>query len=81
LTALKKDLDIATLMEAVGKSDYTPIPFWETSGEMDRIITINLNGTLKVTQIVAPGTAPRIIGVIMTSRFSAGVLHTPISPT
>ena len=46
-------------MDDVGKSDYTPIPFWEMSGEMDRIITINLNGTLKVTQIVAPGMAPQ----------------------
>ena len=67
-------------MDDVGKSDYTPIPFWEMSGEMDRIITINLNGTLKVTQIVAPGMAPPIIGVILTLGFSAGVLPTPISP-
>jgi len=81
LTALKKDLDLATLMDDVGKSHDTPIPFCETSGAMDLIITINVNRTLKVNQIVAPGMAPRIIRLIFTLGFSAGVLPTPISPT
>jgi len=81
LKALLKDLDIATLMNDVWKSPDTPIPFLETSGkEMEAIMTINVNSTLQVTHIVAPATAPQLIGVLLTRGSLAGFLPTPISP-
>jgi len=60
LTALVKDLHIAIVINNVGKSHDMPIPFLTTSGKaIDEIITFNVNGTIKVTQIVPPGLASR----------------------
>jgi len=60
LTALVKDLHIAIVINNVGKGHDIPIPFLETSGKgMDEIIAITVNGTIKGTQIFAPGLASR----------------------
>jgi len=77
-----KNLHIVILIRNVGKSDDIPIPSLETLGkEMDEIITINVNGTLKATQIVPPGTASRKTGPILTIGSSGGLLLTPFSAT
>ena len=82
LRTLVRDLDIAILINNVGKSHDIPVPFLETSGkEMDEIITINVNGTLKVTQIVAPGMASRKRGLILTMGSFGGLLPTPFLAT
>jgi len=46
------------LISNVGKRDDIAILYWGASGkEVDEIIMINANGTLKATQILAPGRA------------------------
>ncbi|KAG0635277.1 hypothetical protein HOY80DRAFT_1140028 [Tuber brumale] len=82
LRALVKDLDVAILINNVGKSHDIPVPFLETAEkEMDEIIIINVNGTLKVTQIVAPGMVSRKRGLILTMGSFGGLLPTPFLAT
>ncbi|RPB17636.1 NAD(P)-binding protein [Morchella conica CCBAS932] len=82
LAALIKDFDIAILVNNVGKSHDIPVPFLETTHkEMNDIITINITGTLKVTQLVAPGMAARKRGLILTMGSFGGLLPTPFLAT
>jgi 17beta-estradiol 17-dehydrogenase / very-long-chain 3-oxoacyl-CoA reductase len=48
---------------------------------MKNIITINCMGTLKVTQIVAPGMVQRKRGLILTMGSMGGTLPTPLLAT
>jgi len=78
LTALVKDLHIAILINNVGKSHDIPIPFLETTeGEMGEVITIDVNGTLRVIQIAAPSPACREREPIPTMSSIGGFLPTP----
>lgn len=82
LKALIEGLNIAILVNNVGKSHDIPVPFLETAQkEMDDIITINITGTLKVTQIVAPGMASRKRGLILTMGSFGGLIPTPLLAT
>lgn len=82
LKTLIDRLDIAVLVNNVGKSHDIPVPFLETAQkEMDDIITINVTGTLKVTQLVAPGMASRKRGLILTMGSFGGLLPTPLLAT
>jgi len=82
LAALVGDLHIAILINNVGKSHDSGITFLETSGKaMDQIISINVNGALKVTQIVAPGTASGKTGSILTMGSFGALLSTPFVAT
>lgn len=82
LKTLIEGLDIAVLVNNVGKSHDIPVPFLETAQkEMDDIITINVTGTLKVTQLVAPGMVSRKRGLILTMGSFGGLLPTPLLAT
>ncbi len=82
LKALVDGLDVAVLVNNVGKSHDIPVPFTQTpEQEMRDIITINCMGTLRVTQIVAPGMVQRKRGLILTMGSFAGVLPTPLLAT
>lgn len=82
LKTLIEGLDIAILVNNVGKSHDIPVPFLETAQkEMDDIIAINVIGTLKVTQLVAPGMASRKRGLILTMGSFGGLLPTPFLAT
>ena len=82
LKALVDGLDIAILINNVGQSHSIPVPFILTpKQEMLDIITINCIGTLKVTQIVAPGMTQRGRGLILTMGSFGGLLPTPLLAT
>ncbi len=82
LKELVGGLDVAVLVNNVGKSHDIPVPFTQmTEQEMKDIITINCMGTLRVTQIVAPGMMQRKRGLILTMGSFGGVIPTPLLAT
>ena len=82
LKELVEGLDVAILVNNVGQSHDIPTPFLLTEKkEMQDIITINVLGTLKVTQIIAPGMVSRKRGLIMTMGSFGGLLPTPLLAT
>ncbi|KAK8080270.1 hypothetical protein PG997_008088 [Apiospora hydei] len=82
LTELVRDLDVAILINNVGQSHSIPTPFVLTDKkELQDIITINCMGTLKVTQIVAPGMQQRKRGLILTMGSFGGWAPTPYLAT
>lgn len=82
LRELVKGLDVAVLINNVGRSHSYPVSFIETKDEeMENIITINVKGTLKVTKIVAPGMAERKRGLILTMGSFGGFVPTPFLAT
>lgn len=82
LRSFTSGLDISILVNNVGQSHSIPVAFLETpKKEMDDIITINCVGTLRVTQIVAPGMVQRRRGLILTMASFGGILPTPLLAT
>ncbi|EED20687.1 ketoreductase, putative [Talaromyces stipitatus ATCC 10500] len=82
LKSLVDNLDIAILVNNVGKSHSIPVPFSETpDDEMKDIITINCTGTLRVTKLVTPGMIQRKRGLILTMGSFGGLLPTPLLAT
>ena len=82
LKSLVSDLDVAVLINNVGKSHDIPVTFAETSPEeMRDIITINCTGTLRTTAIVLPGMMSRKRGLILTMGSFGGLLPTPLLAT
>lgn len=82
LKALVDGLDVGVLINNVGQSHSIPVPFVLTpKDEMRDIITINCMGTLRVTQIVAPGMVQRKRGLILTMGSFGGWLPTPLLAT
>ncbi|EMC93498.1 hypothetical protein BAUCODRAFT_76175 [Baudoinia panamericana UAMH 10762] len=75
-------LDVAILVNNVGLSHSIPVPFAETpEQEMRDIVTINCTGTLRVTQLVAPGMVKHHRGLILTMASFGGILPTPLLAT
>ena len=82
LKALVSDLDVSILVNNVGLSHDIPVPFVQTpEQEIKDIITINCHGTLRVTQLVAPGMVQRQRGLIITMASFGGILPTPLLAT
>ena len=82
LAELVEGLDVAILVNNVGKSHEMPVSFLETDdAEMEDIITINVKGTLRVTKMVAPGMVARRRGLILTMGSFGGFLPTPLLAT
>jgi 17beta-estradiol 17-dehydrogenase / very-long-chain 3-oxoacyl-CoA reductase len=82
LAEIVDGLDVAILVNNVGKSHDMPVSFLETDEvEMVDIITINVKGTLKVTKVVAPGMVARRRGLILTMGSFGGFLPTPLLAT
>ena len=82
LKALVDGLDVGILVNNVGMSHSIPVPFIQTpKEEMRDIVTINCVGTLRVTQIVAPGMVQRKRGLILTMGSFGGLLPTPLLAT
>ena len=82
LDSLVSELDVAVLINNVGKSHDIPVTFAETSREeMRDIITINCTGTLRTTAIVLPGMMSRKRGLILTMGSFGGLLPTPLLAT
>ncbi|QSZ31861.1 hypothetical protein DSL72_001430 [Monilinia vaccinii-corymbosi] len=82
LKALVDGLDVGILVNNVGQSHQIPVPFTQSPKEEIRdIITINCTGTLRVTQIVAPGMVQRKRGLILTMGSFGGWAPTPLLAT
>lgn len=82
LKALVDELDVAVLINNVGKSHSIPTPFGLTpEDELADIITINCHGTLRVTQLIVPGMQQRKRGLILTMGSFGGLLPTPLLAT
>ena len=82
LASLASSLDIAILINNVGKSHDIPVPFVETStAELSDIIAINCTNTLRTTQLVLPGMLSRRRGLILTMGSFGGLLPTPLLAT
>lgn len=82
LKEVVESLDVAVLINNVGKSHGIPTPFALTSEEeMKDIITINCHGTLRVTQLIVPGMIQRRRGLILTMGSFGGLLPTPLLAT
>lgn len=77
-----QDLDISILINNVGQSHSIPVTFAETpEQEVKDIITVNCTGTLRVTQLIAPGMIKRKHGLILTMASFGGILPTPLLAT
>ncbi|KAF9893795.1 hypothetical protein FE257_009965 [Aspergillus nanangensis] len=82
LKALVGGLDVAVLVNNVGKSHDIPVPFALTpEEEMADIVTINCMGTLRITQLVVPGMMQRKRGLVLTMGSFGGLLPTPLLAT
>ncbi|KAB8349727.1 hypothetical protein FH972_023742 [Carpinus fangiana] len=82
LANLVQGLDVSILINNVGQSHSIPVSFVETpEKELRDIITINCVGTLRVTQIVAPGMVQRKRGLILTMASFGGIIPTPLLAT
>ncbi len=82
LARLVDGLDVAILINNVGQSHSIPVQFLETPrDELQSIVTINCLGTLKTTQVIAPGMAQRRRGLILTMGSFGGWTPTPYLAT
>lgn len=82
LAQLVENLDVAILINNVGQSHSIPVRFIETDKkELQNIVTINCLGTLKTTQIIAPGMAQRKRGLILTMGSFGGWMPIPLLAT
>ena len=82
LKALVDGLDVAVLVNNVGKSHSIPTPFALTpEDELADIVTINCLGTLRATQLVVPGMTQRKRGLVLTMGSFGGLLPTPLLAT
>ncbi|OJK00930.1 hypothetical protein ASPACDRAFT_77792 [Aspergillus aculeatus ATCC 16872] len=82
LKEIVAELDVAVLVNNVGKSHNIPTPFALTpEDELADIVTINCMGTLRATQLVVPGMIQRKRGLVLTMGSFGGLLPTPLLAT
>jgi 17beta-estradiol 17-dehydrogenase / very-long-chain 3-oxoacyl-CoA reductase len=82
LAALLAPLDIAILINNVGRSHAMPVPFALTEpAERDAIIEINCASTLRTTALVLPGMLARRRGLVLTMGSFAALVPTPLLAT
>jgi len=77
-----KALDVGVLVNNVGKSHSVPIYFAETpKEEMNDIVSINVNATLRVTHGILPGMIKKKRGLILNIGSLAGAVPSPMLAT
>ena len=82
LEALVAGLDVAVLVNNVGRSHDMPVPFAQTPAEeVAAIVEINCAATLRVTALVLPGMLERRRGLVLTMGSFAGLVSTPLLAT
>ena len=75
-------LEVAILINNVGRSHSIPVPFVETPArEIQDIVNINCGATLQVTQMIARRMVARRRGLIVTMASFGGVVPTPLLAT
>ncbi|PSR73920.1 hypothetical protein PHLCEN_2v10278 [Hermanssonia centrifuga] len=68
------NMDIGILVNNVGRSHSYPADFVDApEEEVDNILSININATVKVTRAVLPGMIKRKRGLILSSGSLAGI--------
>ena len=76
------EIDVAVLINNVGKSHDSAVYFAETpQEEIDAILTININSTLRVTSLVLPNLIERRNGLVLNMGSFAGTFPTPLLAT
>ncbi|TEB37438.1 3-ketoacyl-CoA reductase, partial [Coprinellus micaceus] len=74
-----EDLDVGVLVNNVGKSHSMPVYFVDTpKDELEDIVSINVNATIKVTYAILPGMVQRKRGVIFNVGSFAGYVASPM---
>ena len=77
LARLVSDIDVAILINNVGVSHEIPTAFVETpSKEVKDITTVNVTGTLRTTQTIAPKMVQQKRGLIITMGSFGGIMPT-----
>lgn len=75
-------LDVAVLVNNVGRSHEMPVPFAESDeAEMQGIVDLNVSATLRVTRMFAPRLVARRRGLILNVGSFSGQLATPLLAT
>ncbi|KAH8115472.1 3-ketoacyl-CoA reductase, partial [Phellopilus nigrolimitatus] len=76
------ELDVGILVNNVGRSHEFPVSFAQTTlDEQQAIINININGTLRVTQIVLNKMLAQHRGLVLTLSSFAGAIPSPLLAT
>ncbi|KZT36955.1 3-ketoacyl-CoA reductase [Sistotremastrum suecicum HHB10207 ss-3] len=79
LASLIAPLPVSVLVNNVGKSHALPTPFVDIDPqEITDIIRINIDATMRVTQIVVPGMIQRKKGLILSLGSFASLIPTPL---
>lgn len=82
LKTLLGNLDVGVLINNVGKSLAMPTYFAETTEqENEEIVTINVNGMIRVTRAIIPGMIHRKRGLILNVGSFAGQVPSPMLAT
>jgi len=82
LTDVVRGVDVGVLVNNVGRSHDIPVDFQETPiDEMEDILQVNINATLRVTHIVVPGLIKRKNGLILNIGSFAGLVPSPMLAT
>lgn len=82
LTTAVGSKKVAILINNVGQSHSIPVPFLDTElSELQNIIRINCEATLRVTQTVLPAMLPQKRGLVLTMGSFAGLAPTPLLAT
>jgi len=75
-------LDIGVLVNNVGKSHSMPADFVDTpKQEIEDILMININGTVRATYVILPGMVQRKRGLIINVGSFAGAVPAPMLAT
>ncbi|KAF8918080.1 3-ketoacyl-CoA reductase [Mucidula mucida] len=82
LSAVVSTLDVGVLVNNVGRSHNMPVNFAETpKDELEGIVAINVNATLRVTYTILPGMIQRKRGLILNIGSFAGGVPSPMLAT
>ncbi|KAJ8076913.1 hypothetical protein PM082_001336 [Marasmius tenuissimus] len=82
LSAAFEGLDVGVLVNNVGKSHNMPVYFSETpKEEMNDIVAINVNATLRMTYAILPGMIQRKRGLILNVGSFAGAVPSAMLAT
>jgi len=82
LASIVSGIEVGVLVNNVGRSHDIPVYFNQTTqDEIDNILTININSTLRVTQIVLPSLLARQRGLILNIGSFAGAVPSPMLAT
>ncbi|ORX91220.1 NAD(P)-binding protein [Basidiobolus meristosporus CBS 931.73] len=82
LKTFLESLEVSVLVNNVGANHEFPTPFAiETEDVINKIVEVNINGTLKMTRMVLPEMVSRQRGIILNLGSFSGIVPTPYLAT